>query len=502
MKDFTKTRVTIANSSNKEQSFVPYAQSFVYKLKPYTAIDFPANSVSSIYYEKQTAGNIVAQAVGENDVRLVAGTYAGGTFTPSSTYAIVGGVIIGEIPYVAEAEYGLPAGNRMAIKITNPLVTKATLPEGIICKTETVGGYNEYTKDAFEEDGSLIYLASIDLLVKRIQIDWGDGFVTYTIDCRKATLASGEQPGPTPTTPLTPFEPDQTTYGYYLNGDLSVAEVNAILDQLDYTAVFHADGNLFDGCNYCRLVRFESDNEENGIGVFIITMPGMDHAIKVIAYGSEYDGPAYFSEEVPEFAPAGWLDEDIHGVTLVLSDQTKVVESIGSNANLWNGILCGANTEQPGPTPGLTPFTTETTQVITGIRFDTTALTAELENAITGTLLPNYEAMGCLYVDNNNVVNFTKIDDVVMFGTGTLFWVSGASQAMGIGAKGWYQVDISDPENPVITPIAGGVVNDTSVSGTVTYVGFQNDNEYKAGIDAAFAQLNGTVVGALVGGGE
>lgn len=215
------------------------------------------------------------------------------------------------------------------------------------------------------------------------------GYFAEMVNGQKVVMTEEEYDaivgGDQPAGGLTPFEPDQITYGYYLNGDLSVADVDAILDQLDYSAVFHADGSLYDGCNYCRLVCFESDNKENGIGVFIVTTPGMDHPIKSIAYGPEYDGPAYFSEEVPDFAPAGWFDEDIHGVTLVLGDEIRTVQAISANAELWNGILCGANTEQPAPPAELTPFSAG--QTIIGYDFGDVQngdTSAEMDAFLTG----------------------------------------------------------------------------------------------------------------------
>ena len=89
------------------------------------------------------------------------------------------------------------------------------MPSGTIVKTtnaEAAGGYNTFTKDAFETDGSLIAIfaptaANKDAYNREVKIKWkaGGKFVTYTFDLTLATLG-GDVP-PTPPEPPTPPTP-------------------------------------------------------------------------------------------------------------------------------------------------------------------------------------------------------------------------------------------------------------------------------------------------------
>lgn len=172
MKDLTKTTVTIANPTDKQQGFVPYAQSFIYKLAPSDAIRFPANSVSSIYYSKQASNNLVAQTAGENDVQVEALNSDG---TPATTFFVVNGILIGECE------------DTFKLRIHSPSITsKDQLPSGVILKLQHYAGQTdlELTKDAFEANGSLIYDSSLaqGFLRNKAEINFGDGFETYTID--------------------------------------------------------------------------------------------------------------------------------------------------------------------------------------------------------------------------------------------------------------------------------------------------------------------------------
>ena len=188
MKDLVNATVTIANTTNMVQSFVPYAQSFRFRLQPQSAISFEAKSVEAMYYTKQISEAIAAQAVGDTDVKIIAGTYDGSTFSPSETYMYVGGYIVGEIPYITDTVDGLAAGNRIALKFTNPEVGYDELPSDVICKVKTVDGEDTYTKDNFLADGSFIYVSNIDILDKEVQINWGNGFVAYPVHCGNAKI--------------------------------------------------------------------------------------------------------------------------------------------------------------------------------------------------------------------------------------------------------------------------------------------------------------------------
>jgi len=135
-----------------------------------------------------------------------AGSYNSGTGTWSSggtTYSLTQETgnnvkVTGTLPLEeADAVLGLPAGNRFAVKIkNNSIVTKASLPSGTIAKIsnpDANGGFNTYTKSAFEDDGSLIVIinapAGKNTLV--VKITWTTGVeTTYTYDLTSATRAT------------------------------------------------------------------------------------------------------------------------------------------------------------------------------------------------------------------------------------------------------------------------------------------------------------------------
>ena len=106
-------------------------------------------------------------------------------------------LVSGEIPYEdADDALGLAAGNRIQFRIYNSAITsKNALPSGVIFKVlKSDGTYNEYTKDAFETDGSVIYVGNVNALRTAVlQITWTAGVTTsYTIDTTKATLEAAE----------------------------------------------------------------------------------------------------------------------------------------------------------------------------------------------------------------------------------------------------------------------------------------------------------------------
>ena len=197
-----------------------------------------------------------------------------------------------------------------------------------------------------------------------------NGKVQFVSDCGTIAVINptsgwngvivGIEKGSSPSS-LTPFELGQTTYGYYANGDMTASQVNPILTQLDYTAVYSDPDSMFNGLHYCPLV---TANQQEIAGVFkdVIGMSS-DPMPYVIAFGGSYDSILYISDEIvnPEdpaqVMPAGWLFEAMGmpgGITLLEDSSTFTISSLGSDANLWNGILVGANTT--APVQGLTPF--------------------------------------------------------------------------------------------------------------------------------------------------
>ena len=155
-------------------------------------------------YDEKLAGVYAATIKGDGITRVTIeeGSYdsATGTWTKGgvSYKARTEGstvLITGTIPYAeADATLGLPAGNRVALKITNSGIgSKAALPDGVICKMlKSDGTYNEYTKSAFEDDGSLIHVFNVNNLRVGIgEITWFTGeTTTYVFNSTGAVLAA------------------------------------------------------------------------------------------------------------------------------------------------------------------------------------------------------------------------------------------------------------------------------------------------------------------------
>lgn len=97
----------------------------------------------------------------------------------------------GEVPYEdADAVLGLDAGNRLSLKFKHPSInSKADLPSGTIVTVIGDTVTNTYTKDAFEEDGSLIYVGNVSNNNVTIKITWTTGNETvYIIDLSSVEL--------------------------------------------------------------------------------------------------------------------------------------------------------------------------------------------------------------------------------------------------------------------------------------------------------------------------
>ena len=106
--------------------------------------------------------------------------------------------VTGTLPLAeADATLGLPAGNRFEFKLKNPNINlKSSLPTGTIAKIsnpDASGGFNTYTRTAFEDDGSLIVIVNApnDKNTVIVKVTWTAGVeTTYTYDLTNATRAT------------------------------------------------------------------------------------------------------------------------------------------------------------------------------------------------------------------------------------------------------------------------------------------------------------------------
>lgn len=212
--------INIANKGEKD-SFIPFKENFVVALNKGETISFDvANSEEAIYYVAQANKNLIVSNLGELNASAITGKYntTSGEFVKGSSYNVIPTSfnafveddetfqeidysVVGEIPFeTADTTLGLPEGNRFTIKLVAKNITsRDDLPSGKICKitnTADPTGYNEYTKSAFEEDGSLITVVNVkkDIPIEII-VDWyGEGFTTYTFDFTESKLlVSGEE---------------------------------------------------------------------------------------------------------------------------------------------------------------------------------------------------------------------------------------------------------------------------------------------------------------------
>lgn len=83
----------------------------------------------------------------------------------------------GTLPYEeADAVLGLDAGHRLSFKLVNPEISsKSDLPSGDICTVYGEHTENTYTKDAFEDDGSLIVINNVTTGPVRVKVKWAVG---------------------------------------------------------------------------------------------------------------------------------------------------------------------------------------------------------------------------------------------------------------------------------------------------------------------------------------
>lgn len=153
--------------------------------------------------EKKIAGIYAATISGNGITMLEAidGNYDfdGGVFTPGNTtyHTSLEGTTLkvsGVIPYgAAVPSINLGAGNHYTVKLVNSgIASKAALPSGYICRRLRANGtYEQYTKDVFEDDGSLIICCNADeLRIGITEITWTAGVTTtYVMDTLGAELA-------------------------------------------------------------------------------------------------------------------------------------------------------------------------------------------------------------------------------------------------------------------------------------------------------------------------
>lgn len=158
--------------------------------------------------EEKIAGVAAAVVKGDtgtalNGITLTPGSYDSSTSTFTTTTDFRAEQMgttynfYGELPYEdADATLGLEAGNRLTFKISNANITaKSQLPAGNIARTlKSDGTWQTYTKDAFEDDGSLILVANVNnLRVGVMEVTWASGeTVTYTLNTLNATLEAAE----------------------------------------------------------------------------------------------------------------------------------------------------------------------------------------------------------------------------------------------------------------------------------------------------------------------
>lgn len=191
--------VFIGNKNKHDQPFPIYKQNINFNLKPGQSVRFPVERANELFYYDQL--EVKGLEVGLVDPIHYAqiGHYVLGTETfteGNTTYSIVGNgtdyKILGTIPFeAADASLGLAKGNRITLRITSD-IPKNDLPSGKIIKTTNTGipgGYNEYTKAAAEDDGSIVNISNVTgKYLLEIKVKWIDDedFVTYTFDTSEA----------------------------------------------------------------------------------------------------------------------------------------------------------------------------------------------------------------------------------------------------------------------------------------------------------------------------
>lgn len=190
-------KIDIVNKSDKEQGFVPYRQNELFNISADGKVSFTVDRVEkALYYAKQASNDLVV-SLNDSNCAVQDGSYdlSSSTFSNSSSYSsilksistVTSGdattntfnyEVIGTLAYSdATPAIGMPAGNRFTARLSNSAITsKDSLPGGKICNVTKVGGQNsnnDYTKSAFEEDGSLILIVNSEpTSTITVTIDW------------------------------------------------------------------------------------------------------------------------------------------------------------------------------------------------------------------------------------------------------------------------------------------------------------------------------------------
>ena len=165
-------RIEVVNKGNITDCFVPYRENQKFPLKRNGKISFYGNDSEQIlYYTKQTMGNIVAMNCGESTAETGSYDLDTSTFNSEASFTTIAKEVteeeatyevVGTLPYSeATPAIGMPAGNRFTVRFVNSDVDFDHLPSGKIATvTVKVNGNttseNEYNKNAFEDDGSLV----------------------------------------------------------------------------------------------------------------------------------------------------------------------------------------------------------------------------------------------------------------------------------------------------------------------------------------------------------
>ena len=191
----TPLTVSIANKSNTKQFFVPHMENQVFPIEASGQVSFEVrNSEVGLYYENQISKDLSVAVAESSNVSLECGSgYDLDTFEKGASFSAIlesksentcNYSVIGTLPYSdATPSIGMPAGNRFTARFVNPDITdRADLPGGKICRVTKVGGLNsdnEYTKSAFEDDGSLILVVNSEpTSTITVSIKWVEGTTT------------------------------------------------------------------------------------------------------------------------------------------------------------------------------------------------------------------------------------------------------------------------------------------------------------------------------------
>lgn len=207
--------VSILNKGNKEEIFIPYRENMQFPLRPNEMITFDGlDSESAIYYEKQSTKEIVARIKSQVDEsNVITGNYNSTSkeYTEGASYQVIqensseniqdgkttltlNYKVYGKLPYLpGDKTLGNPAGNKFTIKIKNEKITsRDDLPSGKDIATSTVVGGDtlKYSKDAFEDDGSLISVVNVSKRVtSTITIKWSSTETyIYNFDLSEVSL--------------------------------------------------------------------------------------------------------------------------------------------------------------------------------------------------------------------------------------------------------------------------------------------------------------------------